>query len=113
MYLFQELEKEKKPKESRVRVTKVKGGNTSEPKKTEYESGHCQQDAIKNAHTVSQDTKLVISEPPNPATPSTNSNGVKDSLHAGGSMMMPPINLTGNNLMASNHNSNPSHSNAR
>lgn len=107
------MEKEKKPKEMRVRVTKVKGGNTLEPKKTEYESGHCQQDATKNVHAVSQDTKLVINEPPDPVTPSTNSNCTKDSLHAGGSMMMPPINLTGNNLMASNHNANLSHSNSR
>ncbi|XP_035869908.1 cyclin-dependent kinase-like 3 isoform X2 [Phyllostomus discolor] len=111
--LGKEMEKEKKPKEMRVRVTKVKGGNTLEPKKTEYESGHCQQDATKNAHAVAQDTKLVISEPPDPAAPSTNSNGVKDSLHVGGSMMMPPINLTGNNLLASNHNANLSHSNSR
>ncbi|XP_045674590.1 cyclin-dependent kinase-like 3 isoform X2 [Phyllostomus hastatus] len=111
--LGKEMEKEKKPKEMRVRVTKVKGGNTLEPKKTEYESGHGQQDATKNAHAVAQDTKLVISEPPDPAMPSTNSNGMKDSLHAGGSMMMPPINLTGNNLLASNHNANLSHSSSR
>ncbi|XP_037006750.2 cyclin-dependent kinase-like 3 isoform X2 [Artibeus jamaicensis] len=111
--LGKEMEKEKKPKEMRARVTKVKGGNTLEPKKTEYESGHCQQDATKTVHTMSQDTKLVINEPADPATPSTNSNGMKDSPHAGGGMMMPPINLTGNNLMASNHNANLSHSNSR
>ncbi|XP_036906353.1 cyclin-dependent kinase-like 3 isoform X3 [Sturnira hondurensis] len=111
--LGKEMEKEKKPKEMRGRVTKVKGGNTLEPKKTEYESGHCQQHATKNAHTVSQDTKLVINEPADPAPPSTNSNGVKDSPHAGGGVMMPPINLTGNNLMASNHNANLSHTNSR
>ncbi|XP_054423958.1 cyclin-dependent kinase-like 3 [Pteronotus mesoamericanus] len=111
--LGKEMEKEKKPKEIRVRIIKVKGGNILEPKKTEYESGHCQQEATKNAYTVSQDTKLVINEPPNPANPSTNSNVMKDHLHVGGSMMMPPINLTGNNLMASNHNTNLSHSNSR
>lgn len=115
MYLFQEMEKEKKPKEIKNRVIKVKGGkvDTLETKKTEYESGHGQSDAIENAHTVSQNVKSVISEPPNPANPSTNSTGMKDNPHAGGNMMMPPINLTSSNLMASNLNSNLSHSNSR
>ncbi|XP_054573812.1 cyclin-dependent kinase-like 3 isoform X2 [Eptesicus fuscus] len=113
--LGKEMEKEKKPKEIKTRVIKGKGGkvDTLEPKKTEYESGHCQSDAIENAHTVSQNIKSVINEPPNPANPSTNSIGMKDNPHAGGNMMMPPINLTSSNLMASNLNSNLSHSNAR
>ncbi|XP_016053038.1 PREDICTED: cyclin-dependent kinase-like 3 isoform X2 [Miniopterus natalensis] len=110
-----EMEKEKKPKETKARVIKVKGGKADilEPKKTEYESGHCQTDTIENAHTVSQNTKSVISEPPHPANPSANSLGMKDSPHAGGSRMMPPINLTSSNLMASSRSSNPSHSNSR
>nr|XP_031528918.1 cyclin-dependent kinase-like 3 isoform X5 [Vicugna pacos]XP_031528919.1 cyclin-dependent kinase-like 3 isoform X5 [Vicugna pacos] len=105
-----EMEKEKKPKEIKVRVIKVKGGKGAilEPKKTECEGRHCQQDAAEIAHT-----KLVISEPPNPVNPSTNSLGMKDDPHAGGSMMMPPINLTSSNLMASNPSSNLSHSNSR
>nr|KAF6348036.1 cyclin dependent kinase like 3 [Myotis myotis] len=113
--LGKEMEKEKKPKEIKNRVIKVKGGkvDTLEPKKTEYESGHGQSDATENAHTVSQNVKSVINEPPNPANPSTNSTGMKDNPHAGGNMMMPPINLTSSNLMASNLNSNLSHSNSR
>ncbi|XP_045650644.1 cyclin-dependent kinase-like 3 isoform X2 [Ursus americanus] len=113
--LGKEMEKEKKPKEIKVRVIKVKGGtgDISEPNKIECEGGHCQQDDIENAHTMSQDTKAVINEPPNPVNPSTNSNGMKDDPHAGGSMMMPPINLTSSNLMASNPNSNLSHPNSR
>ncbi|KAB1281508.1 Cyclin-dependent kinase-like 3 [Camelus dromedarius] len=108
--LFQEMEKEKKPKDIKVRVIKVKGGKGAilEPKKTQCEGRHCQQDAAEIAHT-----RLVISEPPNPVNPSTNSLGIKDDPHAGGSMMMPPINLTSSNLMASNPSSNLSHSNSR
>nr|XP_045745206.1 cyclin-dependent kinase-like 3 [Mirounga angustirostris] len=105
--LGKEVEKEKKPKEIKVRVIKVKGGKGDilEPKKIECEGGHCQQDAVENAHTMSQDTKPVINEPPNSVNPSTNSNGMKDDPHTGGSMIMPPINLTSNNLLASNPNS--------
>uniref|UniRef100_G1MHJ3 Cyclin-dependent kinase-like 3 n=3 Tax=Ailuropoda melanoleuca TaxID=9646 RepID=G1MHJ3_AILME len=112
--LGKEMEKEKKPKEIKVRVIKVKGGtgDISEPNKIECEGGHYQQDAIENAHTMSQDTKPVINEPPKPVN-STNSNGMKDDPRAGGSMMMPPINLTSNNLMASNPNSNFSHPSSR
>ncbi|XP_025716573.2 cyclin-dependent kinase-like 3 isoform X1 [Callorhinus ursinus] len=113
--LGKEVEKEKKPKEIKVRVIKVKGGKGDilEPNKIECAGGHCQQDAVENAHTMSQDTKPVINEPPNSVNPSTNSNGMKDDPHAGGSMMMPPINLTSNNLLASNPNSNLSHPNSR
>ncbi|TKC38251.1 hypothetical protein EI555_001360, partial [Monodon monoceros] len=102
--LGKEMEKEKKPKEIKVRVIKVKGGKGDilEPKKMECEGGHFQQDAVEIAHTVSQDIKPVISEPPNPVNPSTNSMGMKDDPHAGSSMVMPPINLTSRNLMASN-----------
>ncbi|XP_042839967.1 cyclin-dependent kinase-like 3 isoform X2 [Panthera tigris] len=110
--LGKEMEKEKRPKEIKVRVIKVKGGKGDilESKKTECEGGHCQQDAIENVHTISQDTKSVISELPNPVNPGTNSNGMKNDPHAGGSMMMPPINLTSSNLVASNPMSNLSHS---
>ncbi|GAB5566709.1 cyclin-dependent kinase-like 3 isoform X2 [Prionailurus iriomotensis] len=110
--LGKEMEKEKRPKEIKVRVIKVKGGKGDilESKKTECEGGHCQQDAIENVHTISQDTKSIISELPNPVNPGTNSNGMKNDPHAGGSMMMPPINLTSSNLVASNPKSNLSHS---
>nr|XP_020763705.1 cyclin-dependent kinase-like 3 isoform X3 [Odocoileus virginianus texanus] len=110
-----ELEKEKKPKEIKVRVTKVKGGKGDilEPKKIVCEGGHCQQVAAEIVYTMSQDTKPVISEPPNAVSPSPNSIGMKDDPCAGGSMVMPPINLTSSNLMASNPNSNLSHSNSR
>uniref|UniRef100_A0A8C9CWJ0 Cyclin-dependent kinase-like 3 n=1 Tax=Panthera leo TaxID=9689 RepID=A0A8C9CWJ0_PANLE len=110
--LGKEMEKEKRPKEIKVRVIKVKGGKGDilDSKKTECEGGHCQQDAIENVHTISQDTKSVISELPNPVNPGTNSNGMKNDPHAGGSMMMPPINLTSSNLVASNPVSNLSHS---
>ncbi|XP_019497702.1 PREDICTED: cyclin-dependent kinase-like 3 [Hipposideros armiger] len=109
--LGKEMEKEKKPKDIKVRVIKVKRGKGGilEPKQTEYESRLSQQDAIENA----QDTKSIINEPSNPVNPSTNSNGMKDDPHAGGSMTMPPINLTSSNLMATNPNSNLSHSNSR
>ncbi|XP_065774632.1 cyclin-dependent kinase-like 3 isoform X2 [Muntiacus reevesi] len=110
-----ELEKEKKPKEIKVRVAKVKGGKGGilEPKKSVCEGGHCQQVAAEVVYTMSQGTKPVVSEPPNPVNPSTNSIGMKDDPCAGGSMVMPPINLTSSNLMASNPNSNLSHSNSR
>ncbi|XP_059773070.1 cyclin-dependent kinase-like 3 isoform X6 [Balaenoptera ricei] len=113
--LGKEMEKEKKPKEIKVRVIKVKGGKGDilEPEKIECEGGHCQQDAVEIAHTMSQDIKPVISEPPNPVNPSPNSMGMKDDPHAGSSMVMPPINLTSRNLMASNPNSNLSHYNSR
>ncbi|XP_049729611.1 cyclin-dependent kinase-like 3 isoform X1 [Elephas maximus indicus] len=106
---------EKKPKEIKVRIIKVKGGkgDNAESKKIDYEGGHCQQNAIENAHAVSQDKKPVIIEPPNPVNPSISSNGMKEESHAGGCMTMPPINLTSNNLMAANPNSNLTHSNPR
>uniref|UniRef100_A0ABI7Y0H3 Protein kinase domain-containing protein n=1 Tax=Felis catus TaxID=9685 RepID=A0ABI7Y0H3_FELCA len=110
--LGKEMEKEKRHKEIKVRVIKVKGGKGDilESKKTECEGGHCQQDAIENVHTISQDTKSIISELPNPVNPGTNSNGMKNDPHAGGSMMMPPISLTSSNLVASNPKSHLSHS---
>lgn len=109
------MEKEKKPKEIKVRVTKVKRGKGDilEPKKTEYEGRHCQQDAIENAYSMSRDTTPVINEPSYPVNPSTSSSGMKDDPHTGGSMTMPPINLTSNNFMASDPNSNLSLSNSR
>ncbi|KAL4683784.1 hypothetical protein H8959_021478 [Pygathrix nigripes] len=113
--LGKEIEKEKKPKEIKVRVIKVKGGrgDISEPKKKEYEGGLCQQDANENVHRMSPDTKLVTIKPPNPINPSTNCNGLKENPHCGGSMTMPPINLTNSNLMAANLNSNLFHPSVR
>ncbi|XP_070954548.1 cyclin-dependent kinase-like 3 isoform X7 [Macaca nemestrina] len=113
--LGKEIEKEKKPKEIKVRVIKVKGGrgDISEPKKKECEGGLCQQDANENVHPMSPDTKLVTIEPPNPINPSTNCNGLKENPHCGGSMTMPPINLTNSNLMAANLNSNLFHPGVR
>nr|XP_008012634.2 cyclin-dependent kinase-like 3 isoform X1 [Chlorocebus sabaeus]XP_037863752.1 cyclin-dependent kinase-like 3 isoform X1 [Chlorocebus sabaeus] len=113
--LGKEIEKEKKPKEIKVRVIKVKGGrgDISEPKKKEYEGGLCQQDANENVHPMSPDTKLVTIEPPNPINPSTNCNGLKENPHCGGPMTMPPINLTNSNLMAANLNSNLFHPSVR
>ncbi|XP_012663582.1 cyclin-dependent kinase-like 3 isoform X2 [Otolemur garnettii] len=110
-----ETEKEKRPKDIKVRFTKVRGGkgDISEPKKTEYESRYCQQDAIENAHAISEDIKPVFIEPPNPVNPSTNSNDMKENLHSGGCMTMPPINLTSGNLMAANLSSTLPHSNIR
>ncbi|XP_048190294.1 cyclin-dependent kinase-like 3 isoform X2 [Perognathus longimembris pacificus] len=109
-----ETEKEKKSKDIRIRVFKIKGGkgDTSELKKLEYESVHRQQDAIDNAHATCLDTKPVIIEPPNSVNPSTNANGMKEDSYAGGCMIMPPINLT-NNLMAANSNLNIPYSNPR
>nr|XP_054412512.1 cyclin-dependent kinase-like 3 isoform X9 [Pongo abelii] len=113
--IVHEIEKEKKPKEIKVRVIKVKGGrgDISEPKKKEYEGGLGQQDANENVHPMSPDTKLVTIEPPNPINPSTNCNGLKENPHCGGSMTMPPINLTNSNLMAANLNSNLFHPGVR
>ncbi|XP_016865022.1 cyclin-dependent kinase-like 3 isoform X3 [Homo sapiens] len=113
--LGKEIEKEKKPKEIKVRVIKVKGGrgDISEPKKKEYEGGLGQQDANENVHPMSPDTKLVTIEPPNPINPSTNCNGLKENPHCGGSVTMPPINLTNSNLMAANLSSNLFHPSVR
>ncbi|XP_008590983.1 PREDICTED: cyclin-dependent kinase-like 3, partial [Galeopterus variegatus] len=113
--LGKEIEKEKKPKEIKVRVIKVKGGkgDISEAKKIEYERVHCQQDSTENAHAMSQDTRSVIIEPPNPVNPSTNSNVMKEDPHGGGCMTMPPINITSTNLMTANLNLNLSHPNPR
>ncbi|XP_016865025.1 cyclin-dependent kinase-like 3 isoform X6 [Homo sapiens] len=113
--IVHEIEKEKKPKEIKVRVIKVKGGrgDISEPKKKEYEGGLGQQDANENVHPMSPDTKLVTIEPPNPINPSTNCNGLKENPHCGGSVTMPPINLTNSNLMAANLSSNLFHPSVR
>ncbi|XP_076994577.1 cyclin-dependent kinase-like 3 isoform X3 [Tamandua tetradactyla] len=112
--LGKEIEKEKKPKEIKIRVIKVRGkGDISEPKKIEYDGGYCQQDTIENAYAMAQDRKPVIIEPVNPVSLSTSCNSMKEDPYAGGCMMMPPINLTNSNLMAANPNSNPTHSNPR
>ncbi|XP_007941951.1 cyclin-dependent kinase-like 3 [Orycteropus afer afer] len=109
--LRKEIEKEKKPKEIKVRVIKVKGGkgDNAEPKKIDYESGRCQQDAIEHAH----DTKPVIIESPNSVNPSISSNDMKEEPHTGGCMTMPPINLSSSHFIAANPNPNLTHSNPR
>ncbi|MBZ3869798.1 Cyclin-dependent kinase-like 3 [Sciurus carolinensis] len=113
--LGKEIEKEKKSKEIKVRVIKVKGGkgDIAELKNMECEGGHGQQDVTENVNTVFQDTKPVTNEPSNPVNPSTNASGIKEDPHAGGCMIMPPINLSSTNLMAANLNSNLSHPNQR
>ncbi|OBS83197.1 hypothetical protein A6R68_22809, partial [Neotoma lepida] len=110
-----EIDKDKKPKEVKVKVIKVKGGKGDVPdlRKMECEGEHRQQGAADDAHTLSQDRKPAVTEVPNPVNPNTISDGVKEDPHAGGSMIMPPINLTSSNLMAANLNSNLSHPNSR
>ncbi|XP_008064058.1 cyclin-dependent kinase-like 3 isoform X1 [Carlito syrichta] len=110
-----EMEKEKRPKEIKVRVIKIKEGigDIFEPKKIDYKGRHCQQDATENVYAKSQDTKTLITESSKPVSPSVNSNGMKEDPHSGSCMTMPPINLTNSNLMAANHNSNLSHPNPR
>lgn len=110
-----EVEKEKKTKEIKVRVVKVKGGkgDTSDLKKTESEGGHGQQAAADAAHALSQDRKPAIAEPPCAANPSLTANSVKEEPHAAGCMTMPPINLTSSNLIAASLSSNLSHPNSR
>lgn len=109
------MDKDKKPKEIKVRVIKVKGGKGDVPdlKKTECEGEHRQQGTADDTHALSQDRKPAITEVLNPVNPSTNSDGASEDLHAGGCMIMPPINLTSSNLMAANLNSNLSHPNSR
>ncbi|XP_078215508.1 cyclin-dependent kinase-like 3 isoform X3 [Callithrix jacchus] len=113
--LGKEIEKEKKPNEIKVRVTRVKGGrgDTLELKKMDYEGGLCQQDPHENVHAMAQDTKLVTSEPPNPINPSTDYNGLKEYPHCRSSVTMPPINLTNSNLIAANLNLNLFHPSVR
>ncbi|XP_021081570.1 cyclin-dependent kinase-like 3 isoform X5 [Mesocricetus auratus] len=109
-----EMDKDKKPKEIKVRVIKVRGkGDVPDLKKIECEGEHRQQGTAEDMHTLSQDRKPAVAEVPNPVNPSTNSDGVSEDLHTGGCMMMPPINLTSSNLMAANLNSNLSHPNSR
>ncbi|XP_023568849.1 cyclin-dependent kinase-like 3 isoform X1 [Octodon degus] len=110
-----ETEKEKKPKEIKVTVIKVRGGkgDTSELKKTECEGRHCHQDATENVRALSQNAKPTASDLPNPASPITNSNDGKDVPQAEGYRMMPPINLTNTNMMVANPNSNLFHPNPR
>ncbi|KAM6222394.1 cyclin-dependent kinase-like 3 [Rhynchocyon petersi] len=112
--LGKEIEKEKKHKETRVRVIKAKGGkgDNLEPKRKDYE-GHCQQDVLENVHAPSQDTKCVIAEPPSPISPILSTNSVREVPHAGSCMTMPPINLTSSHFMAANTSLNLTHSNTR
>ncbi|XP_051023393.1 cyclin-dependent kinase-like 3 isoform X2 [Acomys russatus] len=110
-----EVDKDKRSKDIKVRVIKVKGGkgDVSDLKKTEC-GGEChQQGAADNTHALPQDRKPSVAELPNPANPSTYSDGAKEDPQAGGCMIMPPINLTSSNLMTANLNSNLSHPNSR
>ncbi|KAM4826938.1 cyclin-dependent kinase-like 3 isoform 2-T9 [Thomomys bottae] len=110
-----ETEKEKKSKDIRVRVFKIKGGkdDTSELKKLESEGVYHQQEVIDSARAPCLDAKPVIIDPPSPVNPSTSTNAMKEDSYAGGCMSMPPINLTNNNLMAANSSLNLPHSNPR
>ncbi|XP_038182372.1 cyclin-dependent kinase-like 3 isoform X1 [Arvicola amphibius] len=110
-----ETDKDKKPKEIKVRVLKAKGGKGDVPdlKKIECEGEHRPQGTADDTHALSQDRKPAIAEVPNPVNPSMHPDGVKEDPHAGGCMIMPPINLTSSNLMAANLNSNLSHPNSR
>uniref|UniRef100_A0A8C6RU16 Cyclin-dependent kinase-like 3 n=1 Tax=Nannospalax galili TaxID=1026970 RepID=A0A8C6RU16_NANGA len=107
-----EMEKEKKPKEVKVTVVKVRGrkGDISDPKKTECEGEHSQPE---HKQALTQDRKAPSTELPSLVNPSTNSDAVREDLRAGGCMMMPPISLTSSNLMAANLNSNLSHPSSR
>lgn len=109
------MDKDKRPKEIKVRVLKAKGGKGDVPdlKKIECEGEHRQQGTADDTHTLSQDRKPAIAEVANPVNPSIHPDGVKEDPHAGGCMIMPPINLTSSNLMAANLNSNLSHPNSR
>ncbi|XP_027704985.1 cyclin-dependent kinase-like 3 [Vombatus ursinus] len=100
-------DKDKKAKEIKVRVYKVKGGKgeISESKKIEHESGHCQWDTSEIFHTLSQDSKSATPESPIPANLNTDCNNMKEDAHAGGCMTMPPINPNNSNLTAANPNS--------
>ncbi|KAL6053195.1 hypothetical protein STEG23_025371, partial [Scotinomys teguina] len=60
-----------------------------------------------------KDRTPATAEVPNPVNPNTNSDGVKEDPHAGGCMIMPPINPTSSNLMAAHLNSNLSHPSSR
>ncbi|XP_075848799.1 cyclin-dependent kinase-like 3 isoform X3 [Microtus pennsylvanicus] len=110
-----ETDKDKRPKEIKVRVLKAKGGKGDVPdlKKIECEGEHHQQGPADDTHALSQDRKPAIAEVPNPVNPSMHPDGVKEDPHAGGCMIMPPINLTSSNLMAANLNANLSHPNSR
>ncbi|XP_063086723.1 cyclin-dependent kinase-like 3 isoform X2 [Cavia porcellus] len=110
-----DTEKEKKPKEIKVTVFKVREGkgDTSELRKTEGEGRHGHQDTAENVHALSQNTKPAVSNPPNPAIATASSSDVKEEPHAEGYRIMPPINLTNTNLMAANPNSNLFHPNPR
>ncbi|XP_041521019.1 cyclin-dependent kinase-like 3 isoform X2 [Microtus oregoni] len=110
-----ETDKDRRPKEVKVRVLKAKGGKGDVPdlKKIECEGEHRQQGPADDMHALSQDRKPAIAEVPNPVNPSMHPDGVKEDPYAGGCMIMPPINLTSSNLMAANLNANLSHPNSR
>lgn len=112
--MFQEVDRDKRTKELKVRVTKAKGGkgDVPDPKKTESEGEHRQQGAADDTH-ASLDRKPSVSEVTNPVNPSASSDGVKEDPHSGACMTMPPINLTSSNLLAANLSSNLSHPNSR
>lgn len=110
-----EVDRDKRAKELKVRVIKAKGGKGDVPdqKKPEYEGDHRQQGTADDTQPSSLDKKPSVLELTNPLNPSENSDGVKEDPHAGGCMIMPPINLTSSNLLAANLSSNLSHPNSR
>ncbi|XP_068947939.1 cyclin-dependent kinase-like 3 isoform X2 [Petaurus breviceps papuanus] len=105
--------KDKKAKEIKVRVYKVKAGkgDISESKKMDHEGGHCQRDTFEIFHTLSQENKPATTESPIPANLNTDSNSMKEDTHASGCMTMPPINPNCSNLTAANPNSHFIHTN--
>ncbi|XP_051834155.1 cyclin-dependent kinase-like 3 isoform X2 [Antechinus flavipes] len=97
-------DKDKKAKDIKVRIFKVKGG-----KGDVSESEYYQRDSSENFHTLSQDNKPVTSESPIPANLNNDSNNMKEDVYAGGCMTMPPINPNSSNLTAANPNSHFTH----
>ncbi|XP_031808910.1 cyclin-dependent kinase-like 3 isoform X4 [Sarcophilus harrisii] len=97
-------DKDKKTKDIKVRIFKVKGG-----KGDVSESEYYQRDSSENFYTLSQDNKPVTSESPIPANLNNDSNNMKEDVYGGGCMTMPPINPNSSNLTAANPNSHFTH----
>ncbi|XP_072486031.1 cyclin-dependent kinase-like 3 isoform X5 [Notamacropus eugenii] len=106
-------DKDKKAKEIKVRVYKVKGGKGDifESKKVDHEGGRCQRETSEIFHTLSQDNKPATTESLISADLNTDSSSMKEDVHANGCMTMPPINPNSSNLTAANPNSHFTHTN--
>ncbi|XP_074069669.1 cyclin-dependent kinase-like 3 isoform X1 [Macrotis lagotis] len=106
-------DKDKKTKEMKVRIYKIKGvkRNISTSKKIDHKDEHCQQDTLEVFHILSQDNKPVTTESLSPTNLGTDSNNMKEDGYAGGCMTMPPINPNSCNLTAANPNSHFTHRN--